>query len=208
MQSKYRGLGRLGALAPVQDLLMQAAAKYNIPPSVLVAQADQESGFNPNAVSKAGAMGVMQLMPGTAKDLGVTEPFDPAQNIDAGARYLRQQYDRFGTWDLALAAYNAGGGNVHKYGGVPPFHETQDYVSSILVGRNSYLNLDQPQQPAPAPMPQTGDSGQVPTDVARIMNPDDPESGGGGGSEAGAMSGGMIALLAVAGIAIAMAFRK
>ena len=90
-----------------------------------------ESGFCPTAVSRKGAVGLGQLMPGTAAAVGVN-PWDPAQNLWATARYLREQYDTFGSWPLALAAYNAGPGNVVKYGGVPPFDETQDYVRSVL----------------------------------------------------------------------------
>ncbi len=90
-----------------------------------------ESGFCEAAVSPKGAVGLGRLMPGTAAALGVN-PWDPAQNLWATARYLREQYDTFGSWPLALAAYNAGSGNVVAYGGVPPFRETQDYVRSVL----------------------------------------------------------------------------
>ena len=90
-----------------------------------------ESGFCPTAVSPKGAVGLGQLMPGTAAALGVN-PWDPAQNLWATARYLREQYHTFGSWPLALAAYHAGTGNVVAYGGVPPFDETQDYVRSVL----------------------------------------------------------------------------
>lgn len=90
-----------------------------------------ESGFCPTAVSPKGAVGLGQLMPGTAAELGVN-PWDPAQNLWATAKYLREQYDTFGSWPLALAAYNAGPGNVVKYGGVPPFTETQNYVRRVL----------------------------------------------------------------------------
>ncbi len=92
-----------------------------------------ESGFRTGAVSSAGAMGLMQLMPGTANALGVSDPFDTEQNIAGGAHYLRQQLDRFdGQVPLALAAYNAGAGAVLRYQGVPPFPETQAYVSRVL----------------------------------------------------------------------------
>jgi hypothetical protein len=125
----------LGDTAQVTSLLNQAAARYNLPPSLLLSVARTESNLNPNAVSPAGAQGVMQLMPATAAGLGVSDPFDPAQNIDGGAKYLSQLLTQFhGDTSLALAAYNAGPGNVNKYGGIPPFPETQAYVSKVLAG--------------------------------------------------------------------------
>jgi soluble lytic murein transglycosylase-like protein len=118
----------------IQTLIDAAANKYGISPTLLQAVAQKESGYDANAVSSAGALGVMQLMPGTDRDMGVTDPFDPAQNIDAGAKYLAQQLHTFGgDAALALAAYDAGPGTVQKYNGIPPFAETQDYVSSILA---------------------------------------------------------------------------
>lgn len=116
-----------------EPLIMASAEKYNLPPNLIAAQMHAESAGNSKAVSPKGAQGLMQLMPGTAQELGVTNPMDPAQNIDAGAKYLRQMLDKYdGNMELALAAYNAGPGNVDKYGGVPPFSETQNYVSKIL----------------------------------------------------------------------------
>ncbi|HSA07096.1 MAG TPA: lytic transglycosylase domain-containing protein [Candidatus Gastranaerophilales bacterium] len=119
--------------AELQNIVNKVAEKYQVNEKLVTAIIRQESGFNPNAVSKAGAMGLMQLMPGTAKKLGVLNPFSPVQNVEGGVRYIKQMLDKYqGNVILALAAYNAGPGNVDKYGGVPPFKETQNYVKSIL----------------------------------------------------------------------------
>ena len=117
----------------MEDIFQTAAQKYNIPVNLLKAVAKVESGFDANAVSSCGAQGVMQLMPGTAASLGVQNPFDAEQNIMGGAKYLSQMLDRYnGDAKRALAAYNAGSGNVAKYGGVPPFKETRAYISRVL----------------------------------------------------------------------------
>lgn len=117
----------------LSSLIQSTAQKWNLDPNLLSAVVQQESSGNPNAVSPAGAQGLMQLMPGTAAQFGVTNPFDPQQNLDAGAQYLSQLLTQYnGNTALALAAYNAGPGNVAKYNGIPPFSETQNYVSSIL----------------------------------------------------------------------------
>lgn len=118
--------------APYRDAVLAAAARYDLSPALIDAVARSESGYDAKAVSPAGAIGVMQLMPATARALGV-DPTDPAQNIMGGAAHLRAQLDRFdGAVDLALAAYNAGGGRVVQYGGVPPFKETRAYVATNL----------------------------------------------------------------------------
>ena len=117
----------------VQQHIQAAAARYGISSHLVDAVAWQESRYNPRARSSAGAIGVMQLMPGTARQLGVRNPHDVRQNVAGGAAYLRQQLERFGNnVPLALAAYNAGPGAVMKYGGIPPYRETQNYVRQIM----------------------------------------------------------------------------
>lgn len=123
----------------LDDIFERAAKKYNVSVDLLKAIGKAESEFNPNAVSKAGAQGVMQLMPGTAADLGVTDSFDPEQNIMGGSKYIADLLKRYdGDNKLALAAYNAGMNNVKKYGGVPPFKETQNYVVKVM----KYMDQD------------------------------------------------------------------
>lgn len=120
-------------------IFKMASQKYQVPEALLKAVAKAESNFNPHAVSSAGAMGVMQLMPETADFLGVSDPFNAEENIMGGARYLSDKLAMYdGNVELALAAYNAGSGNVKKYGGVPPFAETQNYIKKVLA----YMEMD------------------------------------------------------------------
>ncbi len=116
-----------------EHLIAAASSKYGVSASLIRAVIQAESGYNPQAVSRAGAGGLMQLMPGTAKSLKVSDRFDPSQNVDGGVRYLRFLLDTFkGDVSLALAAYNAGLSKVAKYGGIPPYEETRVYVSRVL----------------------------------------------------------------------------
>jgi soluble lytic murein transglycosylase-like protein len=122
-----------------EQLIQTSATKYGVSAALVKAVIQAESGYNPNAVSRAGASGLMQLMPGTAKQLKVADAFNPTQNVDGGVRYLKFLLDTFkGDVSLALAAYNAGMGNVAKYGGIPPYEETRTYVSRVLSYMRSH----------------------------------------------------------------------
>lgn len=135
-QPRTKRAGGGGGLAPlagdIASLAREAANRHGVDPDLFERLVSAESGGNPRAVSPAGAMGLAQLMPATAQVLGVEDPFDPVQNLDGGARYLRSMMDRFGDPRLAVAAYNAGPGAVQRYGSVPPYPETVAYVARVL----------------------------------------------------------------------------
>lgn len=129
---KHQALNRAFTQQDIDAAIDQAAARHNVDPSLVRSVVKVESNFNPNAVSRKGAMGLMQLMPSTARSLNVSNPFDPAQNVDAGVRHLRRLLDNYGgNVQLSLAAYNAGSGAVARSAGVPRFRETQNYVRRI-----------------------------------------------------------------------------
>lgn len=119
--------------ANVDELIETFGEKYGIDSDFIKAIIKQESGFNPKATSKKGAMGLMQLMPKTAESLGVLDAYNPSQNIEGGVKYLKSLLDKYGdNKEMALAAYNAGPGAIKKYGGIPPYKETQNYINSIM----------------------------------------------------------------------------
>jgi len=125
---------QISTKAQIMNKVSEISRKYGVDDKLVNALIKQESGFNVNAKSKVGALGLMQLMPSTAKSMGVTDPMNPEQNIEGGVKYLRSMLDKYnGNVILALAAYNAGPGAVDKYTGVPPYKETQNYVRSILA---------------------------------------------------------------------------
>lgn len=171
------------AVSEDMDSIFEEAAKlFDLPVNLLKAVAKTESGFDANAVSRSGAMGVMQLMPQTAKSLGVTDPFDARQNIMGGAKYLKSTLDQFGDVTLALAAYNAGPGNVQKYGGVPPFAETQNYVRKVA----SYMEGDD--LLANQTVQTKGAAGDIVADIVKLSQLSQTASllGGLGGSDSSA----------------------
>ena len=118
--------------ADFDRLIARAAHRHGLPPALVKAVVRAESNFQPHALSNKGAQGLMQLMPETAEDLGVDDPFRAEDNVFGGTRYLRAMHDRFGDWQLALAAYTAGPGAVDRFGGVPPYAETREYVERVL----------------------------------------------------------------------------
>ncbi len=145
----------------------EAANAYGVPVKLLVAMARAESGFNASAVSKSGAIGIMQLMPETARALGVSNPYDARENIMGGARYISQLLQKYGgNVSYALAAYNAGSNAVDQYGGVPPFAETQAYVQKILSYLDAELTIEEPEaaQGEAADAPEQQDAGSAAED--------------------------------------------
>ena len=131
--------------AQIDQLVNTNASQWNVDPALVKAIIANESGFNANATSNVGAQGLMQLMPGTASGLGVTNAYDPAQNVSGGTRYIKGLLDRFnGDVRKAVAAYNAGPGAVEKYGGVPPYAETQNYVQNVLASYEKYRDKNTP----------------------------------------------------------------
>lgn len=131
--SDYSGSSRLSSNTSFESLIDQASQKYDVDADLVKAVIQNESDYDAQAISSAGAMGLMQLMPATAASLGVEDPMDPAQNIEGGVKLLRELLNQFsGNLTNTLAAYNAGPGAVQQYGGVPPYQETQTYVKRVL----------------------------------------------------------------------------
>lgn len=160
---------------PYANEINAAAAKYNLDPSLLAGLVQQESGFNPAARSPAGATGLTQLMPATARSLGVTDATDPVQALEGGAKYLRQMLDQFGgDKKLALAAYNAGPGAVTRFGGIPPYTETQNYVTKVLANAEKFAAAA-----APATLPAAAATPVAPSAASPVDLSSSTSSGSG-----------------------------
>ena len=186
---------------PFKEVIVEASRRYGLPPALVMAVVKAESNFQPEARSPKGAMGLMQLMPSTAEELGVKDPFDPRQNVEGGVRYLRQLLDHFfGDLKLALAAYNAGPSEVKRHKGMPPYQETQQYVERVMRYTQEFLLSSLPSNPsreAPASM---GKEEGMPAKPIPLPPPRVPLSGGdeppllflryGGDQPAGAREGG------------------
>ncbi len=158
----------------IDEAVQRIAAQHSLPPQLIHSVIKVESNYNPHAISNKGALGLMQLIPSTARRFGVNDAFNPVQNIEGGAKYLRYLLDLYaGNYPLALAAYNAGEGAVAKYGGVPPYAETQNYV--ILVRRQleqAKKSADAKAAAAPAPQPVIEARETGPAHVVEIVQPD------------------------------------
>lgn len=137
-RSEPRGAAVAADSAGLDRLITAVAARHGLSPALVKAVIAAESAFDRGAVSEKGAMGLMQLMPGTARELGVRRPFDAVENVGGGTRYLRELLDRFGDLPRALAAYNAGPGAVERFGGIPPFAETRRYVERVMAYYRRY----------------------------------------------------------------------
>jgi soluble lytic murein transglycosylase-like protein len=165
-----------GAPSQYDAQITVAATKYGLDPALLKGLIRQESNFNAGATSSAGAQGLTQLMPGTAASLGVTDATDPAQAIDGGAKYLKQQLDRFGgDPSKALAAYNAGPGAVAKFGGIPPYAETQNYVTKVLGYAAEYRGTGATTAAATSALP----TATTPVSAASLLTTGDTSSSSG-----------------------------
>ncbi len=139
-RTREKKVSREHLLVRYDRIISRVSRRYDMDPALIKAVIEAESDFNPRAKSKAGAMGLMQLMPETAKGLGVTDLYNPADNIEGGVRYLKRLLISFKRdVPLALAAYNAGENNVRKYGAIPPYKETQGYVDKVLEFRKKYI---------------------------------------------------------------------
>lgn len=139
--SRPKDLDILGKAKPYFPLIKEIAAKTDVEKSLIMAVIKAESDFDPKAVSPKGAMGLMQLMPSTAKELGVSDPFDPKENIHGGARYLSTYLKTFGDIELALAAYNAGPGQVEALRKIPPYPETEDFIKKVFYYKSLYDHI-------------------------------------------------------------------
>jgi hypothetical protein len=177
-------------MANYDDVFEAAGKQFNVDPKLLKAMMAQESSGNPNAVSPKGAAGLMQLMPATAKEVGVTNPNDPAQNIMGGARYMSQMLDKFGDVPTALAAYNAGPGAVSKAGGIPNFPETQNYVSRITANYQGKPMAQQSTMPGLPPTADAGSAGDDPFSKLMTSGGSAPAAAPAKGAPAAAPAGG------------------
>jgi hypothetical protein len=162
-----------GPIANINDAVERIAAQHSLPPQLLHSVIRVESNYNPMAVSSAGALGLMQLIPSTARRFGVSDVFNPVENIQGGARYLRYLLDLFnGNYPLALAAYNAGEGAVARYGGVPPYRETQNYIVSVRKRLEEAKRAEAAKMPAREIKPAETRPEGAPSSIVEVMEAD------------------------------------